>query len=107
MRPTPIEKPAVVEETPLAGMVFVVTGEMYGIGSREYIAQELVKLGAVSKSGVSKKVTHLLVGSEPGKSKLAKAKELKIAQYDEQWLTETFQKNGIACTGSGPDMNVD
>lgn len=100
VRPTPLEKLKVVEGAPLEGMAFCITGEFYEIGSREYISRELVKLGAVSKSGVSKKVTHLLVGTEPGRTKLTKADELKIPQKDETWLAETLAKHGIKVTGS-------
>lgn len=104
VRPQPLEKAAVVEGAPLAGMAFCITGEMYGIGSREYIIQQLVKLGAVSKSGVSKKVTHLLVGAEPGRTKLTKATELNIPQYDEDWVTETLKKHGVTVTGADMAM---
>lgn len=104
VRPTPLEAPKVVAGAPLAGMVFCITGECYQTGSREFITQELTKLGASGKSGVSKKVTHLIVGTEAGKTKLAKAKELKIAQYDEDWLTETFTKYGVKVSGADMAM---
>lgn len=90
----------VVEGTPLAGMSFVITGEFPTIGSREYITAMLVSLGAVSKSGVTKKVTHLLVGDEPGRTKLSKAAELKIPHLDQTWLDDTFDKYEFKKVGS-------
>lgn len=104
VRPTPIAQAAVVEGTPLAGMAFCITGEMFGIGSREFITNKLVSLGAVSKSGVTKKVTHLLVGSEAGRSKLTKAAELKIPTYDEAWVSETLEKYGIKTSTGKMDV---
>lgn len=104
VRPTSLEAPKVVAGAPLAGMVFCITGEFYTVGSREFITAELVKLGAVSKSGVSKKVNHLLVGTEAGRTKLTKAKELGIAQYDEDWLTETLTKHGVKVSGADMAM---
>lgn len=104
VRPTPIEKPVVAEGAPLAGMSICITGETYEVGSREYVSDHLTKLGAVMKSGVSKKVTHLLVGTEPGRTKLEKAKALNIPQLDEAWLTGTFTKHGISCAGSDTSM---
>ena len=102
VRPTAIEQPKMVEGAPLAGTVFVITGDLFEIGSREGLTANLEKLGAVSKSGVSKKVNLLIVGSEPGQTKLTKAKELGIKQVDADWVEETFKKYGIA-TGSSMD----
>jgi DNA ligase (NAD+) len=100
VRPTPVDQPVVVEGSPLAGMAFCITGEFYALGSREFISSRLTSLGAVSKSGVTKKVTHLLVGAEAGRVKIAKAVELKIPQYGEEWLEETFNKYGIKTSGA-------
>jgi DNA ligase (NAD+) len=88
-----------VAGAPLEGMSFVITGEFHTIGSREYITSKLVSLGAVSKSGVTKKVTHLLVGEEPGKTKLNKAAELNIPHLSLAWLTEQFEKYGFSTVG--------
>lgn len=90
---------AKVEGTPLAGMSFVITGEFPELGTRDYITSKLVSLGAVSKSGVTSKVTHLLVGTEPGLSKLSKAKALNLPQLDSGWLQKTFAEHGIQVVG--------
>jgi DNA ligase (NAD+) len=104
VRPTPVEQPAVVEGSPLDKVAFCITGEFYEIGSREYITTQLVKLGAVSKSGVTKKVTHLLVGTEPGQTKLKKAADLKIPTYDTDWISEQFVKYGLKAAGGALDV---
>lgn len=105
VRPTPLAQPVLAEGTPLAGMVFCITGECYSIGSRPFITKELEKLGAIAKTGVSKKLTHLIVGTEPGKTKLSKAAELKIPQLDEAWLEQTFQTHGVKTTGADTAMD--
>ena len=58
---------AKVDGAPLAGMAFCITGEFLSVGTREMITARLVSLGAVSKSGVTKKCSHLIVGSEAKK----------------------------------------
>ncbi len=67
---------------PLAGKTFVITGEISGM-SREEAQKKLEALGAKVTGSVSKKTTNLIVGSEPGASKLEKARELGIAALDE------------------------
>jgi len=105
VRPKPVFQVEVADGAPLAGMSFLITGELFAIGSREYITKQFEKLGATKKSGVTKKVTHLIVGTEAGSSKLAKAAELKIPQYGEDWVRETLAKHGINVGGNG--LNVD
>jgi len=66
----------------LAGKSVVVTGTLEG-WSRE-AAEEAVKArGGKAPGSVSKKTTAVVVGSEPGAAKLAKAVELKIPVLDE------------------------
>lgn len=74
----------------LTGVRFVLTGEFEGFGTREEIAAKLESLGAIAKSGVSKNVTHLVVGTSPGKSKLTKAEQLGIKQYGAEWLAQAL-----------------
>lgn len=75
---------------PLAGVAFVITGEFQEFGSREEITAKLEALGAISKSSVSKNVTHLVVGAAPGKSKLTKAEQLGIQQVGAEWLKQAL-----------------
>jgi DNA ligase (NAD+) len=63
------DKPA---EGPLTGTTYVITGTLESF-SREEAAAALEAQGAKVTSSVSKKTTGLIVGEEPGTSKLTKA----------------------------------
>ena len=67
---------------PLLGKTYVITGEVPGM-TREEAQQKLQALGAKVTSSVSKKTTGLIVGTEPGASKLEKATSLGIAILDQ------------------------
>jgi DNA ligase (NAD+) len=100
IRPKPMNKKTVVEGAPLAAVTFVITGEFMTVGSREYITAQLVRLGATAKSGVTKKVTHLLVGGDIGiTTKIKKARELGIQEADEKWLRGIFDQYGVSQIG--------
>ena len=108
VRPTSLAPPiAVAADAPCAGITFVITGELLDIGSRDYITEQLVKLGAVAKTGVTKKVSHLIVGDDPGSSKLKKAAELKIPHLDRAWVTKVFTDNGVSTAKVGGKVNTD
>lgn len=94
VRPTPVEKVAVVEGAPLAGTIFCITGELDE--NRDTLYAKLEKLGAVGKSGVSSKCNLLIVLPGAGKSKIAKATQLGIKQVDAAWLLKTLADNGMA-----------
>ena len=70
---------------PLAGKTYVITGEVTGM-SREEAQARLQELGAKVTGSVSKKTTALIVGAEPGASKLEKARTLGIATLDDAAL---------------------
>ena len=78
---------------PLSGYVMCITGE-FG-SEREVLSKMLISLGAQMKTGVSKKLTHLLVGEGAGQSKLAKAADLNIPKLSSDWLTKTLIANGM------------
>src|SRR5262245_10708012 len=63
------------KEGPLTGQTYVVTGTLESL-SREQARAALEELGAKVGDSVSKKSTGLVVGEEPGKSKLTKAQKL-------------------------------
>jgi DNA ligase (NAD+) len=67
---------------PLAGKTYVITGEVTGM-SREEAQAKLQALGAKVTGSVSKKTTALIVGAEPGASKLEKAQALGIPTLDD------------------------
>ncbi len=67
---------------PLAGRTFVITGEITGM-TRDEAQAKLVALGAKVTGSVSKKTSGLIVGAEPGASKVEKATKLGIVMLDE------------------------
>jgi DNA ligase (NAD+) len=100
VRPTPIAAKVAVEGSPLSAITFVITGEFPVVGSRDYISAKLTSLGATAKSGVTKKVSHLLVGGDIGiTTKITKARALGIQEVDETWLREIFDQYGIVQVG--------
>jgi len=79
------------EELPLAGQEFVITGRLEDLSRQE--AQEQIKaLGGTTKDNVTRNTKYLVVGADPGGSKLARAKELGIEQLSEKKLMRLLEK---------------
>jgi DNA ligase (NAD+) len=76
------EKPA---EGPLTGSTYVITGTLESM-TREEAQAALEAKGAKVTGSVSKKTTGLVVGEEPGASKLTKAQKESVALLDEAAL---------------------
>jgi DNA ligase (NAD+) len=72
-------------EGPLTGHTYVITGTLEG-WTRDQAQTELEARGAKITSSVSKKTTGLIVGEEPGASKLTKAQRSGVPLLDEQEL---------------------
>lgn len=70
---TPLEV-AAPQTDKLKGQVWVITGELEL--ERDALERIITANGGVTKSSVSKKTTHVLVGNNPGSTKVNKAKEL-------------------------------
>jgi DNA ligase (NAD+) len=71
------------KESPLSGMEFVITGTLNS-SSRE-IAQEKIKaLGGTAKDNVTRNTRYLVVGADPGGTKLMRAMESGVEQIDEE-----------------------
>ncbi|MFN8053122.1 MAG: NAD-dependent DNA ligase LigA [Acidimicrobiales bacterium] len=66
----------------LAGMAIVVTGGLEGF-TRESVEAAIKARGGKSPGSVSKKTTAVVLGNDPGASKLTKATELGIPLLDE------------------------
>jgi DNA ligase (NAD+) len=72
-------------EGPLTGKQYVITGTLEGF-SREEAKGALEARGAKVTDSVSSKTTAVIVGEEPGKSKLTKAQKAKVPLVDEAGL---------------------
>jgi len=75
-----------VEELPLAGQEFVITGRLEAF-SRDEAEARIKALGGTAKSDVTQKTTYLVVGADPG-SKLQHAQALGIEQIKEEELLQ-------------------
>jgi replication factor C subunit 1 len=76
----------------LKGLQFVISGVLESMEREE--ASDLIKShGGNVVSGLSKKVTHMLVGEEAGPAKIAKAETMGIKQISEDELLDLIRKN--------------
>ncbi len=78
-------------EGPLTGQTYVITGTLEGF-TREDAAAALEAKGAKIVNSVSGKTTGLIVGEEPGNSKLSKAKKLEVPLLDEAALNDLLAR---------------
>jgi DNA ligase (NAD+) len=74
-------------EGPLTGKTYVITGTLEQF-TREEAAAALEALGAKVGNSVSSKTTGLVVGEEPGRSKLTKAEKAGVPLLNESDLLE-------------------
>jgi DNA ligase (NAD+) len=79
-------------EGPLTGRTYVITGTLEGF-TREEAAEALEELGAKVGSSVSSKTTGLIVGEDPGKSKLTKAEKTGVPRLGEPELLELLGRS--------------
>jgi DNA ligase (NAD+) len=77
-------------EGPLTGKTYVITGTLEGF-TRDEAAAELEAKGAKVLNSVSGKTTGLIVGEEPGNSKLTKARKLEVPFLSEQELLKLLR----------------
>jgi DNA ligase (NAD+) len=77
------------KEGPLTGKTFVITGTLER-WSREQAAAALEAAGAKVTNSVSAKTTALVVGEDPGASKLTKAQRLGVDLIDEKALEKVL-----------------
>jgi len=81
-KPIPVGKPNC-----LGGLTFVLTGQYESL-PREDAADLIKKYGGRVTSAVSKKTDYLVLGSEPGESKMKKQRELKTKMLTEDELLQ-------------------
>jgi DNA ligase (NAD+) len=79
------------KEGPLTGQTYVVTGTLESL-SREQARAALEELGAKVGDSVSKKTSGLVVGEEPGNSKLTKAQTLGTPILSEADLLKLLRR---------------
>jgi DNA ligase (NAD+) len=77
-------------EGPLTGKTYVITGTLEGF-TRDEAAAELEANGAKVVNSVSGKTSGLIVGEEPGNSKLTKARKLEVPLLTEQDLVQLLR----------------
>ena len=92
---TPVDTPQV-----LAGMSVVVTGTLDGF-SRDEAAAAIKTRGGKNPGSVSKKTTAVVVGAEPGASKLGKAEELGVPVLDEAGFVALLESGELPAAVEG------
>ncbi len=80
-------------EGPLRGKVFVFTGSLDSF-SREKVGEIVERLGGTFSNSVTSKTTYLVVGKDPGRTKIEKAKKLGIQTLTEQEFIEMIRTFG-------------
>lgn len=79
----------------LKGCQFLISGVLESM-EREEAATLIKSCGGVVSNGLSKKITHFLVGEEAGPAKLAKAETMGIRQISEDDLLDMIrEKSGL------------
>jgi len=76
---------------PLSGQTFVLTGRLTTM-SRTAAEEAITRLGGKIATGVSKNLSHLIVGEDAG-SKLTKAQKAGVPIHDEQWLVDLLTEH--------------
>ncbi|HSW81634.1 MAG TPA: helix-hairpin-helix domain-containing protein, partial [Candidatus Saccharimonas sp.] len=76
---------------PLTGKNFVISGTLDTM-EREQAAERIRSLGGTFQSSVGKTTTYLVVGNNPGQSKIDKAEKLGTQIIDEQKLTRLLEQ---------------
>jgi DNA ligase (NAD+) len=79
------------EELPLAGQEFVITGRLEAFSRQEAEAQ-IKALGGTTKDNVTRQTTYLVVGTDPGGSKLTHAQTLGTKQLTEEELIQLLRQ---------------
>ncbi len=76
---------------PLTGKNFVISGTLDTM-EREQAAEKIRSLGGTFQSSIGKTTTYLVVGNNPGQSKVDKAEKLGTQIIDEQKLTRLLEQ---------------
>jgi len=87
----------------LAGMAIVVTGTVEGF-TREEAEAAIKDRGGRSPGSVSKKTSAVVVGVEPGASKLTRAEELGVRILDSAAFRVLLDTGELPASAAGPDQ---
>jgi DNA ligase (NAD+) len=87
----------------LTGQVFVLTGTMASMG-RDTAAEEIRKRGGSVTNSVSKNTSFLVVGENPGTTKVVQAKALGIPEIDEKRFLSLLGLEARPRTEQQPDL---
>ncbi|KAK4324456.1 hypothetical protein Pmani_004904 [Petrolisthes manimaculis] len=88
----------------LQGLVFVLSG-VYDSLDREEAAELIKEYGGRVTTSISRNTSYLVLGSEPGQSKLTKAEQLGTKQLDEDGLLDLIRT--LPGKESKPDNKMD
>ncbi|MGH7196647.1 MAG: NAD-dependent DNA ligase LigA [Candidatus Saccharimonadales bacterium] len=77
---------------PLKGKNFVISGTLEGV-DREEAAEKIRQLGGTFQTSVGKTTTYLVLGENPGQSKVTKAEKLGTKIIDEKALEELLKQD--------------
>lgn len=77
----------------LTGKEFVITGRLAAF-SREEVEGRVMALGGTAKDNVTRNTAYLVVGEDPGGSKLARAQELGTPRIDEAEFLRLIGETG-------------
>jgi DNA ligase (NAD+) len=79
---------------PLTGQTFLLTGRLSQM-TRGAAEEAIKQRGGTIATGVSKSLSHLIVGEDAG-SKLTKAQKAGVPIHDEQWLLDLLNEHQAA-----------
>ncbi len=85
-----LKKTKLEKEGPLKGKVFVFTGTLRCC-SREEAGRIVEMLGGIFSNTVTSRTTYLVVGQDPGRTKLTRAKQLGIKTISEEEFLEMIK----------------
>ena len=85
-----LRRELIVKEGPFRGKIFVFTGSLETF-SREKAGEIVEGLGGIFSNSVTSKTSYLVVGKDPGRTKITRARQLGIPMISEQEFLEMIK----------------